>query len=210
MQMAKTKELTAIAPTSNGAEETITLSLPYIAAVEIVGVADILFHAWNNEAVASKAKAPKGSKAKKDDNLESYVYRTDTGELGVPGECFRQSLIEIGRYRQDPRSPRKSARDLFKAILICYTPIASLGVRAWDYESRLRALVQRQAITRVRPAMKEGWTLSYQLGVLAPEYLQPAQLHEVITNAGRFCGLCDFRPSYGRFQVTRFEVLDLE
>src|SRR5687767_14047151 len=91
---------------TNDAAELISLEVPYIAEVTIEGVADILFHRWSNEAVEAKAKAAKGSAAKKTDDLESYVYRADNGNLALPGEYLRQSIIAAAKFRQDPRSPR--------------------------------------------------------------------------------------------------------
>jgi len=151
------EELAAGDPT-NGAKEQIQLSEPWIARVEITGSADLLFHRWNNEAVAEKAAARKGSAAKKTDNVESYVYRNDSNELCLPGEYLRGSIVGAAKFRQDPRSPRKSAMDLTKAGVISLTPLASLGgATAWDYEDRRRVVVQRNAVTRVRPAMRSGW-----------------------------------------------------
>src|SRR5512146_1226015 len=95
----------AIAPVSNDAEEDIGNGQPYTVRVTIRGSSAILFHRWSNEAVAEKAAAAKGSKAKKSDNLESYVYRCDNGNLGLPGEYVRQAIIGAARFRQDPRSP---------------------------------------------------------------------------------------------------------
>lgn len=200
--------VTAIGPeVTNGAKSVIETGNPYIANVQIVGVADLLFHRWNVEAVDAKGKAAKGSKAKKTDDIESYVYRNDVGELAVPGEYLRQSIIHAAKFRQDPRSPRKSAMDLFKAGVVALTPLASLGVSTWDYEHRCRVMVQRNGITRCRPAMKTGWSLEVELLVNLPEYVPPDALQDVIVNAGRLIGLADFRPTYGRFAVRRFEVL---
>lgn len=192
---------------TNGARAIIDASAPYIANVKIVGVADMLFHRWNCEAVEAKGRAAKGSKAKKTDDIESYVYRNDAGELSIPGEYLRQAIIHAAKFRQDPRSPRKSAMDLFKAGVVALTPLASLGVSSWDYEHRCRVTVQRAGVTRCRPAMKVGWSMECQLLVNLPEYIPPDALNEVIVNAGRLVGLADFRPTYGRFAVTNFEVL---
>lgn len=192
---------------TNGAQTVIESSMPYIASVRIVGVADLLFHRWNCEAVDAKSKAAKGSKAKKADDVESYVYRNDAGELAIPGEYLRQAVIHAAKFRQDPRSPRKSAMDLFKAGVVALTPLATLGVREWDYEHRCRVTVQRAGITRCRPAMRAGWSADIQLLVNLPEYIPPDVLQDVIVNAGRLIGLADFRPTYGRFSVARFEVL---
>jgi hypothetical protein len=194
----------AIAPVTNDAEEDIGNGQPYTVRVTIRGSSAILFHRWSNEAVAEKAAAAKGSKAKKSDNLESYVYRCDNGNLGLPGEYVRQAIIGAARFRQDPRSPRKSAMDLFKAGVVSLTECADLGVAESDYIDRRRVLIQRNAITRERPALREGWQATVELMVLLPEYIDRTTLIEVLTNAGRLIGVGDFRPTYGRFAVVSF------
>lgn len=199
---------TAIGPEpTNGGERMIEMSMPYVVRMTIQGTADLLFHRWNCEAVAEKAAAAKGSKAKKSDDLESYVYRNDTGELCIPGEYLRQACIHAAKFKQDPRSPRKSAMDLFKAGIVPLTVLAPLGTPAWDYEHMARVMVQRNGVTRVRPAMKAGWKAEFDLLVNLPEYIAPTLLHEVASSAGRLVGLADFRPTYGRFAVVRFDVV---
>jgi hypothetical protein len=191
---------------TNGAKPIIDMSLPYIVEVGIEGSADFLFHRWNNEAVAEKAASAKGSKAKKTDDIESYVYRDDKGNLGVPGEYFRQSIINAAKFRQDPRSPRKSAMDLYKAGVVSITPLASLGVKDWDYIDQRRVTVNRAGITRSRPAMKIGYRVNFQLMINLPEYINPNDLREVIEQAGRLIGIGDFRPTFGRFGIVKFDI----
>ncbi|MBK9944376.1 MAG: hypothetical protein IPP13_22480 [Kouleothrix sp.] len=203
------KELvTAFAEVSNGAEPAIAEGYPYRVEITIEGVADLLFHRWNNEAVEEKAKAAKGSTAKKTDDIESYVYRAPNGNIALPGEYLRQATIHAAKFRQDPRSPRKSAMDLFKAAIVNLTPVADLGSASWDYLDRRRVVVQRAAVTRTRPAMLAGWRATFELLCNLPEYIPPQMLNEVISNAGRLVGVGDFRPTYGRFVVAHFGVLD--
>lgn len=193
---------------SNGGESAIEFSYPYSVAVTVEGSCPILFHRWNCDAVEAKAKAAKGSAAKKNDDIESYVYRNEAGEICLPGEYLRQSIIMAAKFRQDPRSPRKSAMDLFKAAVISLTDLASLGATEWDFEDRRRVTVQRNGITRIRPAMREGWKATVQLMVNIPEYVSPTLLRSVLDDAGRLVGVGDFRPTYGRFTVSNWEVLD--
>ena len=203
-----TAELIAIGPeATNAAKEIIEYAVPYMVRVTVVGTADLLFHRWNCDAVEAKGKAAKGSKAKKSDDIESYVYRLDDGTLALPGEYVRQSIIHAAKYRQDPRSPRKSAMDLYKAGVVTLTPLASLGCQKWDYEDRRRVTVQRNGITRVRPALKVGWLVEVEMLVNLPEYISPDALHDVIVNAGRLVGVGDNRPTYGRFAVKSFDVV---
>lgn len=88
--MAKRSEiLTALGgevPTNGAADLIEDSEKPYVATVKIKGDVDILFHAWNCEAVETKAKAAKGSVAKKTDDTESYMYRDDDGFICLPGE----------------------------------------------------------------------------------------------------------------------------
>lgn len=193
------------APT-NGAKSTIDLSVPYVAEVAIQGVSDFLFHRWNCESVEEKSKAAKGSKAKKTDDVESYVYRMEDGELALPGEYLRMAIINAAKFRQDPRSPRKSAMDLYKAAVVPLTILAPLGKATWDYEDKRRVVIQRNGVNRVRPALRAGWKAAFELMVNLPEYVSPDALNDVIQSAGRLVGVGDFRPTYGRFQVVGFRV----
>jgi len=207
---SKQNRLTAIGgeSPSNGAEHGIEMSMPYRVEVEIEGTAPILFHRWNCESVESKSKAKKGSAEKKSDDVESYVYRTEKGELAIPGEYLRGAIVGAAKFQQDPRSPRKSAMDLFKAGVISLTPLASLGVKDWDLLDKRRVVIQRSAITRSRPCMREGWKAKFILQIQLPEYIDQALLNSTIQAAGKLIGLGDFRPSFGRFNVIEFSVLE--
>jgi hypothetical protein len=66
--------------------------------------------------------------------------------------------------------------------------------------------IQRNSITRSRPAIVKGWKADFQLMVNLPEYVPQDVLQEVLASAGRLIGVGDFRPTYGRFAVVRFET----
>lgn len=195
------------APNNDG-KFVVDLDRPYIVEIELEGTSAILFHRWSNESVEAKANAAKGSKAKKTDDVDSYVYRCEDGTIGIPGEYLRGAIVEAGRYKQDPRSPRKSARDLLKAAVVPLTEVASLGKADWDYLDQRRVVVQRNAITRSRPAFLAGWRATFQMMCNLPQYVPPTMLCDVVAEAGRIVGLADFRPTYGRFHVVRYEVTD--
>lgn len=201
-------KIETLRPVGNGGEEDIDNSRPYTVEFEVRGTAPLLFHRYDVEAVAEKGKALKGSKSKKSDNVESYVYRNEAGELCIPGEYFRGSIINTSRYFQDPRSPRKMAVDLFKAGFVVNDVLCSLGRPDWDYLDTRRAIVNRSAISRTRPAVKEGWRAVFTITVLTPEYINLDLLQEVLEKAGRLTGVGDFRPTYGRFAVHRVTMTD--
>lgn len=197
---------TALAEVSNDAQSVIDADTPYVAEFAIEGVAPFLFHRWSVDGVAAKANAAKGSKAKKEDDIETYVYRNEDGELCVPAEYLRMAMVHAAKYKQDPRSPRKSAMDLVKAGLASLDELCSTGKKQWDFIDRRRVMIQRNGITRCRPALTVGWTIKARFQVLLPEYLPSQFVNELAQSAGRLIGLGDFRPTFGRFQVVHFMV----
>jgi len=200
-----TKKIGGDVPT-NGGSGTIGAGEPYVLDATIQGVSDLIMHRWNCEAVSEKAKAAKGSKAKKSDDIESYVYRNEAGEICIPGEYVRQSIIHAAKFRQDPRSPRKSAMDMMKAAIVVDPVLASLGITEWDYVDTRRVVVQRNGINRSRPTMHAGWTFDVSVSVLLPEYVNQDFLVDLLNMAGRLVGIGDFRPTYGRFVLKSFGV----
>lgn len=198
--------LSAIDPVSNDGTAAIETGMPFIAAFTIKGTSALLFHRWSVESVAEKAAAAKGSAAKKTDDTGSYVWRTESGEIGLPGEYVRQAVIAAAKFRQDPRSPRKSAMDLYKAAVVSLTEVGSLGTKEWDYLDQRRVMVQRNGVTRCRPAFHPGWSASFEFQVQLPEYVTDKDLLDVLVNAGKLIGVGDFRPTYGRFSVTAFGI----
>lgn len=193
---------------SNDAEEAIMFQAPYTVEVTLVGEAPIIFHRWSVEDVEEKGKAAKGSQAKKTDNVESYVWRNEKQEICIPGEYLRQTLINAAKFKQDPRSPRKSAMDITKAALIPTTELAPIipvdktkPTKDWDYLDRRHVTIQRAGITRSRPAFAKGWHATFQIQVILPEYIDMPFLRELLAQGGRVIGLADFRPTYGRYSV---------
>jgi hypothetical protein len=206
----------AIGEPTNGAKEQIVLDYPFVVHATIQGSTDILFHRWNCEAVIEKANAKKGSEAKKTDNVESYVWRNDEGILCLPSEYVRMSIVNAAKFRQDPRSPRKSAYDLYRAAIVALEPMCSFFnvarelPRVWDYEDKRRVTVQRNGVNRIRPAFRVGWTAQVDFMCVLPGYVSADDMHETLTMAGQVIGVADFRPTFGRFRVTRFEAAKAE
>lgn len=202
----KEKEATLL----NGVGNSAKFETPYSVDIEITGAAPLLFHKWDCEVVEQKAKARKGSSEKKTDNLESFIYRNQEGFICLPGEYLRMAMVYAAKFKQDPRSPRKAAFDLFKAGVISLTDLAPLngGVMKWDFLDQRRVVVQRSGITRMRPAFHKGWTAEFIICVNTPEYIDFQFFYDVLQTAGRLIGVGDFRPTYGRFDISRCKTLE--
>jgi len=207
--MMQTLEVASVATRGKSNGVASGRDFAYAAEIGLVGVAPILLHRYDDAAVERRAKAAKNSVMKKADDVDSYVYRTADGAIGMPGRNLKACLRETARSLQDPRSPRKSAMDLIKAAVQVEPFIASMGRTTWDAVDVQRVVVQRSTISRRRPVLHEGWQVRFTVIVLAPEYITADWLHDLITRAGRFTGLGDFRPDYGRFRMDSFHLKEV-
>lgn len=184
-----------------GEWSTTATDQPYQVEVTLRGTSSLVFHRWavdDGDGPAPRHKA-------KTDDVEGYVYRDENGNIALPGIYVQRAMVNAAKWRKDPRS-KASALKLFEAALIVEPELASLGSSDWDYLDRRRAVVQRAGITRTRPAFKAGWEASLELTVLMPEYITAQLAYDVLADAGKFVGVGDMRPSYGRFAIVRFEV----
>ena len=184
---------------------------PYQVDVVLKGTTTLLLHGYNVDAVEAKGKEAKGSRSKKTDDVESFVTRDQAGHICVPMTYLHACIRDTGKFKQDPRSPRKSMFDLLKAAVGVLPELLVLRnadgklCKDWDMIDKRRACVMRAAVNRCRPAFLPGWTVEATLDVLLPEYLSEQTLHELLTDAGRVTGLADYRPLFGRFALESFK-----
>ena len=67
--------------------------------------------------------------------------------------------------------------------------------------SVMRVIVQRAAVARARLQIAPGWELKFNLEV-HDDQVRPDVIPEIMVEARRAVGIGDFRPRYGRFEVT--------
>lgn len=194
----------------NGVQKVQVPDGPYRVKFTLLGTRPILLHAYKPDALAKPGSDVKGGISKKVDVPENYVYRNSDEQICFPGINIHACLIEQGRSRQDPRSPRKSARDLMKAAICPDDELIPFngGLTDWEFLDQRRACLNgKSAVTRMRPGLLKGWTLEAHFTVVQPEYVAPDWLLVLINDAGAYQGLGDYRPVFGRFQCASFEVL---
>lgn len=68
-----------------------------------------------------------------------------------------------------------------------------------------RVLVGRAAVARARLQINAGWQLTFTLTV-NDDQIRPEVVHTILVEGGRAVGIGDYRPRYGRFEVSAFQV----
>lgn len=130
----------------------------------------------------------------------------------MPAQNLKAAISDAAKRIADPSSPRKSARDLFRAGILVFGDsdggqFSSFQKTEPDYLDKRKVNVQRAAVPRTRPAFKDGWELSFVIEIMASDHINVDMLHRALSDAGRFNGLGDYRPDFGRFRIDTFEIL---
>lgn len=157
-------------------------------------------------------KAVTGKRKKTDEDHEEIariewhasLYTDDDGRLAMPGENIEACLI-------DGAKKSKLGKQSKSSVFIDGTPVVEYGGRKkaadlWgDAQYRdIRGVKVGMARTmRCRPIFRQ-WSIDVDVKY-NPDLIDRSDVLKSMCDAGQQCGLGDFRPKFGRFEV---EVLD--
>lgn len=74
-----------------------------------------------------------------------------------------------------------------------------------EYVDMRTVKVGQAKTTRCRPKF-DSWKGEFTV-ILDEEKLNAEEIEQIVNNAGKYVGMCDYRPRYGRFQVTNTRSL---
>lgn len=180
---------------------------PYSVTLTIEGTKPYLFNRYNGDLEDPDTQPTR--RVKKAPPIESRLTVNEEGFLAAPTEQIRMAIVKAGVNYRNPRSRLGTLATILKEGLVSESELCSFGVKDWEFQDTRRAKHSQSFVTKVRPGLLAGWTLTAQIGVLLPQYIIPRVLHQCLVDAGRIGGVGDARAlGFGRFIPTRFEVME--
>lgn len=183
----------------------------------IKGVSPLLINRFSeqSEVPQKMKKSGKRDYGTPREQAEKTVYCDEkTEECWVPGTWIKGTLSTVASDYKLPSS-RKSVKSVIGgAVLISQEKIYFVeGYKKKNIEIDSRpCVVQRARVMRHR-ARFETWTLEFHLEI-EDTILDPANVHEMLNDAGRRSGIGDFRAQkggpFGRFQLVKWRQLKIE
>ncbi len=181
-----------------------------MTTVEVVieGLSALLMNRFPLDGV-SETGGPKGVVLAREKAAERAAYRFSEngkpGNLYVPAENLRQSLVAAGSYEKG--KGRATLAKLAAAALFVRPDALDLGTKKYEIDDRAVVIPSTKGrIIRHRPIISKwrlGFSLDYDDVLLAPD-----QVRRIVDHAGNKVGLLDFRPAkkgpFGRFMVTKW------
>lgn len=130
------------------------------------------------------------------------AYKNEDG-FYIPSRQIKAALTKAAvdyKYKG-----KKSFKQYIKAGTLIEPNEIPLSNEEFEIHSS-PVVVQRARIMRSRPMFRE-WEAEFKI-ILLDDVIDTEVLKMIIESAGRFNGIGDFRPEYGRFELVSFEVAE--
>ncbi len=192
----------------------------YTVSTIIEGVSPLLQHRFPMPDLDNLSKGAKKSTGSIDYTQEwkEYFYADSEERIFQPASHLEGALIKAAVNFKIQGKRGKTYKDLFKAaVFVEPDRIYHNGFTVPDeldgdadkdiYLDVRPVVVNRARVVRLRPAFKPGWKLEFEL-LCNDDEIHHNLLQDVLDHAGKTVGIGDYRPRFGRFNVTKFEVHD--
>lgn len=181
--------------------------MAYTITATIEGIAPILFNAPSLDMLK-----PSGKRSKTDEERDTEAmkrcYRNGSG-LYLPAWNMKRCILD-GIQSLDLRVAGNKNKRLWKVaqpVMFLQPPEIPFDAEEPDFLHRCPGKNADGSATIVRrPAMNEGWHLTFEIRILDPSVILPDTLRDVLQASGERVGLGGWRPEYGRFIVTDWNV----
>ncbi len=180
----------------------------------VIGTAPLLMHsdkAADPLSPESKEMAPISKKRVKteDDHRalahlewKAGMYFDATEGPYIPGQNIQKMLILAARSAKQGKAVESAAMVQDNTNRLVYDgprDLEGLWKRGEEFQDRRSVVVSARRIMRTRPCFRQ-WELRFTV-VFDESRLDEAQIRQFVEYAGRYVGLGDYRPRFGRFVV---------
>lgn len=156
----------------------------------------------------------KAKKSAKEDKFEwrDAAYLVD-GLVVHPAWHLRSAMVAAAKQFQIPGKGKKTYNAATRATLFIEPELIPLRLagekvsKPTMIDERITKTAQGSPKPGRRPLFKAGHTLSFLIYVNW-NHIPAEVVRDVLIEAGRFQGIGDYRPEFGRFEVTEFVLVD--
>lgn len=184
--------------------------------VTIEGVTPLLLNRFTAEAEVQVSGGTsvtfRGDKGTPREQAEPKLYKDDKGMLYMPGPNIFSALIAAGAFHKAGKSKLTTMKSsLIPAGIAVEELVCPLNTNKWEVDSRSVVIPSTGGRIMCHRPRVDRWSLTFTLDVDSGMF-SPNLVRAIVDDAGKKCGLGDFRPSrkgpFGRFVVKRWKVVE--
>lgn len=170
--------------------------------VEIKGIAPLLMNKFDEEKQDKNTKY--GSAKNYQKEAENCLYLNSKGKICQPATHIEAGIVKMATSYRIPGGGKKTFKDATKSGIFIEPDLIQHKNQKWIIDKRA-VVINRGRIVKARPKL-EKWGLEFIITNIDGR-ITPAIIEQIIKDMGKYNGLGDFRPRYGRFKVIKFEPI---
>lgn len=177
--------------------------------IKIEAISPMLHHGAQNVGMEEPKTRKKGGQALQGDPEEwkQTIYFDSKYGVYLPASCIEASLCNAAK--QFKVTGRQTASNYFKSGVFANDEFLDFRVNGKKITSLDEIEVDKRTAknpaTRMRNtryrAIFRNWSSNFRLTVASDDFISKEILKDVITYAGMFIGVGDYRPRFGRFKL---------
>jgi len=182
----------------------------YKVSVEITGTSDMLHSRMPTETEAIKRLDELGKILKKDVNNEKAyteaaeycLYKNSNKEICIPSMHIEAAMVKAGARERVEGEGKKSYKDYMNAFIIVEPKLIPIEPQKYEL---FRTFVKTYGgrVMSTRPKFPQGWKANFTIAIL-DDTIPVKVVESILKYAGAYVGIGNWRPKFGRFEVTKF------
>jgi len=146
-----------------------------------------------------------------EDEARDGLYRDGNGSIGVPSLNVLATLRNAAKDFKVPGKGKKNFSSYIMAgidISPLFIPLDLDGANpdeSWQIDIR-PVVIKGSRVMKARPRF-DNWALNFTMTILDP-IIRPEDMNAILDSAGKYVGLLDYRPLFGKFEITKFERVE--
>lgn len=168
----------------------------------------------NEESKSLKKKGGNALEGDPDEWKKSIYFNKNVG-VYLPGLCIEGAIINASSQFKIG-SGKKTAKDFVKSGVFCENEFLPFYVDGKTIKTLDDPLIKIDFRMVKNPSSKgslngryrakfNNWESEFKLNVLSTDYITSDLLKQILEYAGKYIGVGDYRPRFGRFQVVSFK-----
>ena len=176
--------------------------------IELEGATDLLINKYSRELNKEKASVEKGKIPEwEEQNWKRKAYYDKGGNLILPDTYIIGSLGRGAFQSGLQLSKRKGRKTINKGfidgnLLMEESPIIETQSELMAFDCNVK--INSATIMTIRPKIEKGWKVRFMLFDLNEMFSQE-ELERLFDYCGKFIGVGDWRPKFGRYAITKIK-----
>jgi len=173
--------------------------------VIVRGTCPLLLNRFPSETQINKQPMKSGSNVHDPKiEAENALYKNKNGIVCQPASHIEGAMIKASTAYMMAGKGKKTFKDAFKGGVFVEPMMIPHKNQKWELDLS-PVNVQRAKIMRARPRFDE-WELTFNI-LNIDDRIRKEVLKQILIDAGRYFGVGDNRPRFGRFEVIKFEQI---